>query len=173
MRRFGACGQSDRHRRYSFGLTQRCELPNAYFSPCHCASRLRPYLNKYRQVSILSESWTKNGDVPKSPFLQLIAPLPSAGTILLSKVTPAPISGAACIRILPVQVLSRIEMQNLKPRHVNESESDNRGIKEGWYAMRRNGTFELGPFSNRAECMTEIEKSTPEPASRLNRPGNH
>src|SRR6476620_4854921 len=33
----------------------------------------------------------------------------------------------------------RRKMQNLTPRHINKQESDNRSIKEGWYAMRRNG----------------------------------
>jgi hypothetical protein len=28
----------------------------------------------------------------------------------------------------------QIEMKNLTPRHINENESDNRGVKEGWYA---------------------------------------
>ena len=53
-------------------------------------------------------------------------------------------------------------MDNLLPRHINKNESDNRGIKEGWYAMRRNGTLRLGPFSTKAECLTEIAQSTSE-----------
>jgi hypothetical protein len=55
-----------------------------------------------------------------------------------------------------------IEMEDLLPRYINENESDNRGIKEGWYAMRRNGTVGLGPFSTRAECVTKIAQSTSE-----------
>jgi hypothetical protein len=54
-------------------------------------------------------------------------------------------------------------MQNLIPRHINEQESDNRGIKEGWYAMRRNGSLRLGPFSNREECVAEIARARGEP----------
>lgn len=50
-------------------------------------------------------------------------------------------------------------MKDLLPFYINENESDNRGIKEGWYAMRRNGTVGLGPFSTRAECMTKIAQS--------------
>jgi hypothetical protein len=53
-------------------------------------------------------------------------------------------------------------MEDLLPRYINENESDNRSIKEGWYAMRRNGTVRLGPFSTRAECVTKIAQSTSE-----------
>ena len=64
-------------------------------------------------------------------------------------------------------------MKNLTPRHIDESESDNRGIKEGWYGMRRDGTLKLGPFSTRDECLTEIAQSTSEPAPRSYWPGVH
>lgn len=64
-------------------------------------------------------------------------------------------------------------MKNLDPRHVNENKSDNRGIKEGWYAMRRNGTLKLGPFPSRDECLTEIERSLCEPEPRIYFPGAH
>ena len=40
----------------------------------------------------------------------------------------------------------QIAMKNLTPRYINETESDNRGVKEGWYALRRNGSLRLGPF---------------------------
>jgi len=69
--------------------------------------------------------------------------------------------------------LHPIDMNNLSPRHVNESESDNRSIKEGWYAMRRNGSLRLGPFSSREECLNEIAKADPEPAPRNCWPGVH
>ena len=65
------------------------------------------------------------------------------------------------------------EINNLTPRHVNESESDNRSIKEGWYAMRRNGSLRLGPFSSREECLTEIAQAKPEPPPRSYWPGVH
>jgi hypothetical protein len=48
-------------------------------------------------------------------------------------------------------------MQNLIPRYIAEQESDNRSIKEGWYAMRRNGSIRLGPFFSREKCVLEIE----------------
>lgn len=55
-------------------------------------------------------------------------------------------------------------MRNLTPRHINEQESDNRSIKEGWYAMRRNGSLRLGPFSSREQCVVEIAQAQDEPA---------
>jgi hypothetical protein len=33
-------------------------------------------------------------------------------------------------------------MQNLTPRHINEVESDRRGVKDGWYSI--NGGGKLG-----------------------------
>jgi hypothetical protein len=56
------------------------------------------------------------------------------------------------------------KMQNLTPRHINEQESDNRSIKEGWYAMRRNGSLRLGPFLSRERCVVEISQAQEEPA---------
>ncbi len=57
-------------------------------------------------------------------------------------------------------------MNNLTSRHIDENESDNRGIKGGWYAMRRNGSLRLGPFSCQEECLTAIAQTPPEPAPR-------
>ena len=47
-------------------------------------------------------------------------------------------------------------MQNLIPHYVTELESDNRGIKEGWYAVSRNGSLRFGPFSSREICVDTI-----------------
>lgn len=52
--------------------------------------------------------------------------------------------------------------ENLTPHHINENESDNRGAKEGWYAVGRNGTLKFGPFSSRTECLNEIAQSASE-----------
>jgi hypothetical protein len=57
-----------------------------------------------------------------------------------------------------------LKMQNLIPRHINERESDNRSIKEGWYAMRRNGSLRLGPFLSREQCVVEISQAQDEQA---------
>jgi hypothetical protein len=66
-----------------------------------------------------------------------------------------------------------IEMSGLTPRHVNDDESDNRSIKAGWYAMRRNGSLRLGPFSSRVECLAEIGQAKPEPPPRSYWAGVH
>ena len=67
----------------------------------------------------------------------------------------------------------QIEMKNLTPRYINENELDNRGVKEGWYALRRNGSLRLGPFLSREQCLAEIAQATGEPASRNYWPGVH
>jgi hypothetical protein len=64
-------------------------------------------------------------------------------------------------------------MNNLTARHVDDSESDNRSIKAGWYAMRRNGSLRLGPFASRDECVAQIAKAEAEPAPRSYWPGVH
>jgi hypothetical protein len=56
------------------------------------------------------------------------------------------------------------KMQNLTPRYIAEQESDHRSIKEGWYAMRRNGSLRLGPFFSREQCVLEIAAAYDEPA---------
>jgi hypothetical protein len=38
------------------------------------------------------------------------------------------------------------------PHYVNESKSDIRGIKSGWYVMEDDGSLSSGPFSSREEC---------------------
>jgi hypothetical protein len=62
-------------------------------------------------------------------------------------------------------------MQHLIPRHIDEGESDDRGIKEGWYAMRRNGTPRFGPFASRGACLVGIAQSKDEPERRAIGPG--
>jgi hypothetical protein len=64
-------------------------------------------------------------------------------------------------------------MRNLIPRHIDEQESDNRGIKAGWYAMRRNGTPRFGPFASRGECLVGIARFKDAPEPRLDRAGLH
>ena len=38
------------------------------------------------------------------------------------------------------------------PHHINENQSDMRGIKEGWYVMDEGGKLTAGPFSSRDDC---------------------
>jgi hypothetical protein len=64
-------------------------------------------------------------------------------------------------------------MRQLIPRHIDEQESDDRGIKEGWYAMRRNGTPRLGPFASRGECLVGIAQSKDQPEPRATGSGLH
>ena len=45
------------------------------------------------------------------------------------------------------------------PLYINESKSDMRGIKSGWYATDGEGNLVSGPFSSREKC---IEKHTDE-----------
>jgi hypothetical protein len=47
-------------------------------------------------------------------------------------------------------------MKNPIPHHVNERESDMRGIKDGWYEVSERGKLGSGPFSNRGDCMEHI-----------------
>lgn len=64
-------------------------------------------------------------------------------------------------------------MRHLIPRHIAEQESDERGIKEGWYAMHRNGTPRFGPFASRGECLVGIAQSKDAVEPRSYRPGVH
>jgi hypothetical protein len=57
-------------------------------------------------------------------------------------------------------------MNNLTPRQIGDDESDNRSVKAGWYAIRRNGSIGLGPFSSREKCLAEIALAETEPAPR-------
>ena len=49
-------------------------------------------------------------------------------------------------------------MTNVTARHVNETESDRRGIKDGWYATSQMGKICSGRFSNREECQAHIKR---------------
>jgi hypothetical protein len=49
-------------------------------------------------------------------------------------------------------------MKNLTPRHINDAESDRRGIKDGWYAVNAVGKLDGGPFSNREDCLSDIDR---------------
>ena len=42
------------------------------------------------------------------------------------------------------------------PHYINERQSDIRGIKDGWYAMEKNGHLVSGPFSCREDCLTVV-----------------
>jgi hypothetical protein len=49
-------------------------------------------------------------------------------------------------------------MQNLVPRHIQETESDRRAIKDGWYATNETGQVCSGRFSNRVDCQAQINQ---------------
>jgi hypothetical protein len=49
-------------------------------------------------------------------------------------------------------------MQNLTPRHINELESDRRGVKDGWYSINGAGKLGCGPFENREDCLSAINR---------------
>jgi hypothetical protein len=53
-------------------------------------------------------------------------------------------------------------MKNLRPRRIHETESDGRGIKEGWYATNKTGQVYSGPFLNREECQAHINEARTE-----------
>jgi len=49
-------------------------------------------------------------------------------------------------------------MTNVTARHVNETESDRRGIKDGWYAISQMGKICSSRFSNREDCQAQIKR---------------
>jgi len=49
-------------------------------------------------------------------------------------------------------------MENIAPHHVSEAESDRRGIKDGWYGTSPTGKLGNGPFSNRDDCLADINR---------------
>jgi hypothetical protein len=49
-------------------------------------------------------------------------------------------------------------MTNVTARHVNETESDRRGIKDGWYVTSQMGKICSGRFSNREDCQAHIKQ---------------
>jgi len=58
-------------------------------------------------------------------------------------------------------------MQNIVPRHIQETESDRRAIKDGWYATNETGQVCSGRFSNRADCQTHITQEQIDLAARI------
>lgn len=51
-----------------------------------------------------------------------------------------------------------MNVMNIKPRHINEVESDRRGVKDGWYSVDAAGKLVRGPFSNREDCAFHIKR---------------
>jgi hypothetical protein len=50
-------------------------------------------------------------------------------------------------------------MTNIAPQHINDVESNRRGVKEGWYAISATGKLlGNGPFSSREDCSADIKK---------------
>jgi hypothetical protein len=54
--------------------------------------------------------------------------------------------------------IGTIIMTNETARHVNETESDRRGIKDGWYAISQIGKICTGRFLNREDCQAHIKQ---------------
>jgi hypothetical protein len=46
------------------------------------------------------------------------------------------------------------------PLYINESKSDMRSIKSGWYAMDDDGSLVSGPFSSREKCVERDDHPT-------------
>jgi len=46
------------------------------------------------------------------------------------------------------------------PHYINETQSDIRCIKDGWYAMDDVGNLSTGPFSSREECVSRGNQPT-------------
>jgi hypothetical protein len=44
--------------------------------------------------------------------------------------------------------------------YINETQSDMRGIKPGWYAIEDDGELSSGPFSSFEECVKRIAQPT-------------
>lgn len=51
-------------------------------------------------------------------------------------------------------------MNDQTPRHINEAESDRRGVKDGWYGMNGIGKLGCGPFHNKQECLSAINQQS-------------
>ena len=47
---------------------------------------------------------------------------------------------------------------NKNVRHINEVESDRRGVKEGWYSIDAAGKLGSGPFPNHDDCLAHSER---------------
>ena len=46
----------------------------------------------------------------------------------------------------------------ITPHHINETESDRRSVKDGWYQIDATGRLGKGPFSNREDCAAHIKR---------------
>jgi hypothetical protein len=42
--------------------------------------------------------------------------------------------------------------------HINEDQSDMRGVKEGWYTMDKEGKLTSGPFSSREDYRDRLRR---------------
>jgi hypothetical protein len=42
--------------------------------------------------------------------------------------------------------------------HINEDQSDMRGVKDGWYTMDEAGKLTSGPFSSREDYLTRLRR---------------
>jgi hypothetical protein len=60
------------------------------------------------------------------------------------------------------QSLGGMIVKDLSPRRVDETESDGRGIKAGWYATNKTGQVCSGPFLSREECQAHITEARTE-----------
>jgi hypothetical protein len=63
------------------------------------------------------------------------------------------------------KIFGRIAMIDTHPapQYINEHQSDIRGIKDGWYAMEKNGNLVSGPFSCREDCLKVVNPLAQEP----------
>ena len=57
-----------------------------------------------------------------------------------------------------------VTMKKPFPHRIDESQSDMRGIKEGWYAIDDEGHLSSGPFLTREECVSRITQPTNPPS---------
>jgi hypothetical protein len=48
----------------------------------------------------------------------------------------------------------------IAPHYISEDKSDMRGIKAGWYAIKRDGNIFSGPFPSRQECIERMAQPT-------------
>jgi hypothetical protein len=51
---------------------------------------------------------------------------------------------------------AKYDMDEPVPHHIDEVQSDRRGVKEGWYAMDKNGRLTSGPFFSRESCLAKV-----------------
>jgi hypothetical protein len=64
-------------------------------------------------------------------------------------------------------------MKHSDPLYINEHQSDLRGIKDGWYAVEKDGTLVSGPFSSREDCLKLYCDQSPDQNASSRRPCNH